>query len=93
MDAVQNAIKVDRNQKGPIDHTIALEKSKAATCCIHLRVFRSKTCRFTPNSRVNAPKIMKIVQKKGKTHDFHEKKRKNRLFSGGGQKSLTRHPE
>jgi hypothetical protein len=31
MDAVQNAIKVDRNQKGPIDHTIALEKSKAAT--------------------------------------------------------------
>ncbi len=62
-------------------------------CCIHLRVFRSKTCRFTPNSRVNAPKIMKIVQKKGKTHDFHEKKGKNRLFSGGGQKSLTRHPE
>jgi hypothetical protein len=30
MDAVQNAIKIDRNQKGPIDHTIALEKSKAA---------------------------------------------------------------
>ena len=59
-------------------------------CCVHLRVFRSKTCGLTPEKRVNAPKIMKIVQKRGKTHDFHEKKRKNRLFSGGGQKTFTR---
>ena len=37
VEAVENAATCERNQKGPIDHTIALEKDKSATSINHLR--------------------------------------------------------
>jgi len=37
LEAVENAIKIDRNMKGPIDHTIALEKDKSAASINYIK--------------------------------------------------------